>query len=47
MQPLPVKERGYANPELLAETDWLADHLTDPNIRVIDARRPEQYANQP
>ncbi|MCH7626037.1 MAG: sulfurtransferase [Chloroflexi bacterium] len=44
MQPLPVRDRGYAHPELLAETDWLADHLTDPKVRVIDARQPEQYA---
>ena len=44
MQSLPVRERGYAHPELLAETDWLADHLTDPKLRVIDARQPEDYA---
>ncbi|HLG52023.1 MAG TPA: sulfurtransferase [Chloroflexota bacterium] len=29
---------GYAHPELLAETDWLADHLNDPMIRVVDCR---------
>ena len=44
MQPLPIRDRGYAHPELLAETDWLADLLTDPKLRVIDARQPEQYA---
>ena len=44
MEPTPVGNRGYAHPELLAETDWLADHLTDPKLRVIDARQPEQYA---
>ncbi|CCQ73502.1 3-mercaptopyruvate sulfurtransferase [Magnetospira sp. QH-2] len=27
----------YANPDALVETDWLADHLDDPSIRVIDA----------
>ena len=27
---------GYANPETLVETDWLAEHLGDPNIRVIE-----------
>ena len=43
MQPLPIQDRGYAHPELLTETDWLADHLTDPKVRVIDARQPEQY----
>ena len=44
MQSLPVRDRGYAHPELLAETDWLSDHLTDPNLRVIDARLPDDYA---
>ena len=44
MQLLPVQDRGYAHPELLAETDWLAGRLTDPKLRVIDARQPEQYA---
>ena len=44
MQPLPVQDRGYARPELLAETDWLAVHLADPRVRMIDARQPDQYA---
>jgi len=44
MQALPIRDRGYANPELLAETDWLADRLSDPQLRVIDARWPNQYA---
>lgn len=44
MQPLPVQDRGYAHPELLAETDWLAERLADSKLRVIDARRPDQYA---
>ncbi len=26
----------YANPEVLVETDWVADHLDDPSIRVIE-----------
>jgi hypothetical protein len=25
---------GYARPELLAATEWLAQHLDDPNIRI-------------
>jgi thiosulfate/3-mercaptopyruvate sulfurtransferase len=29
---------GYAHPELLVGTDWLAEHLHDPGIRVVDAR---------
>lgn len=27
---------GYARPELLAETEWLAERLDDPKVRVID-----------
>lgn len=45
MHDIPVRQRGYANPQLLAETDWLAEHLDDPNVRIIDARPPQQYAN--
>ncbi|MBI3977234.1 MAG: sulfurtransferase [Chloroflexi bacterium] len=29
---------GYARPELLAETAWLAEHLDDPNLRLVDLR---------
>ena len=32
MRPDPV---GYAYPEALAETAWLAEHLADPAVRVI------------
>jgi thiosulfate/3-mercaptopyruvate sulfurtransferase len=27
---------GYANPDALVDTDWLADHLDDPDVRIID-----------
>src|SRR5580700_8145669 len=27
---------GFVHPEFLVETDWLADHLADPNVRVFD-----------
>ncbi len=27
---------GWANPHLLVETDWLADHLGDPDLAVVD-----------
>jgi thiosulfate/3-mercaptopyruvate sulfurtransferase len=27
---------GFAHPDLLVETGWLADHLSDPNILVFD-----------
>ncbi|MBX5457472.1 MAG: sulfurtransferase [Thermogemmatispora sp.] len=28
---------GYAHPEVLVETDWVAEHLNDPNVRIIEA----------
>src|SRR5580698_496341 len=27
---------GFVHPEFLVETDWLADHLADPNVLVFD-----------
>jgi thiosulfate/3-mercaptopyruvate sulfurtransferase len=35
---------GYARPEMLVETEWLASHLADPNLRVVDADYPQSYA---
>jgi thiosulfate/3-mercaptopyruvate sulfurtransferase len=40
----PISERGYARPELLAETSWLAEQLSSPNVRVVDARSANEYA---
>ena len=38
---------GYANPDVLVETQWLADHLGDPDIRLIEANyNTEQYASK-
>ena len=28
---------GYAHPEALVETSWVAEHLNDPNVRLIEA----------
>ena len=44
MSIIPIHQRGYTHPELLAETIWLAQHLDDSNIRIVDARPPQQYA---
>ena len=27
---------GFAHPEYLVDTDWLARHLADPNVIVLD-----------
>jgi thiosulfate/3-mercaptopyruvate sulfurtransferase len=38
---------GYARPELLATTEWLAEHLERPSVRLVDARwRPDGTAVQ-
>lgn len=34
---------GYANPGLLVETDWLAQNLSDASIRLVDARKADDY----
>jgi thiosulfate/3-mercaptopyruvate sulfurtransferase len=44
MTVIPVNRRGYAHPELLTETEWLAQHLNNPKLRIIDARPPQQYS---
>lgn len=33
----PIEARGYANPDVLVSTDWVASHLNDPNVRLIEA----------
>ena len=40
----PISEGAYARPEPLAETAWLAEWLTDPRIRIVDARSKVEYA---
>lgn len=34
----------YARPDMLVETDWLARHVNDPRVRIIDTRSVEAYA---
>ena len=29
--------QGYAHPETLVDTQWVADHLNDPQVRIIEA----------
>ncbi|MQG21567.1 MAG: sulfurtransferase [SAR202 cluster bacterium] len=36
---------GYANPDLLAETTWLAENLSNANVRIIDGRPEEKYVD--
>jgi len=32
-----IAGRGYAHPEVLVSTQWLADHLKEPNVRVVES----------
>ena len=32
-----INNRGYAHPELLVSTDWVAQHLDDPDVRIVES----------
>ncbi len=32
-----IDSRGYANPDKLVSTDWVAAHLNDDNVRIIES----------
>ena len=32
-----IAGKGYVHPEVLVSTNWLADHLDDPGIRIIES----------
>jgi thiosulfate/3-mercaptopyruvate sulfurtransferase len=32
-----IKAKGYARPEMLVSTAWVAEHLNDPNVRVVES----------
>ncbi|TMC59516.1 MAG: sulfurtransferase [Chloroflexi bacterium] len=36
----------YAHPEVLVETDWLAAHLDDPHVRVVEADGTRAFYEQ-
>ncbi len=29
--------RGYAHPDVLVSTEWVAEHLQDPNVRIVES----------
>ena len=35
--PTPIAARGYAHPEVLVSADWVAEHLDDPGVRVLES----------
>jgi thiosulfate/3-mercaptopyruvate sulfurtransferase len=32
-----IESRGYAHPEVLVSTEWVAQHLNDPNVRIVES----------
>jgi thiosulfate/3-mercaptopyruvate sulfurtransferase len=34
---LPIEARGYAHPDVLVSTEWVAAHLTDPAVRLLES----------
>ncbi len=41
-----IEDRGYAHPEILVSTDWVAAHLNDPNVRIVESDEdPLLYAS--
>jgi thiosulfate/3-mercaptopyruvate sulfurtransferase len=33
----PIASRGYANPEVLVDCAWVAEHLDDPGVRLLES----------
>jgi len=41
-----LAQRGYAHPDVLVSTQWVADHLNDPDVRIIESNEdPLLYAS--
>lgn len=36
-----IADRGYTTPDVLVSTDWVAEHLKDPNIRIIESNEDQ------
>jgi len=32
-----IQEKGYAHPDTLVTTQWVADHLNDPSVRLVES----------
>jgi len=32
-----IASRGYSRPEVLVSTDWVAEHLHDPGVRIVES----------
>jgi thiosulfate/3-mercaptopyruvate sulfurtransferase len=36
-----IKDRGYVNPDVLVSTDWVAENLDNPEIRIIESNEDQ------
>ncbi len=36
-----ISDRGYAHPDVLVGTDWVAQHLQDPNVRIVESNEDQ------
>ncbi len=34
---LSIPQRGYAHPDALTDTEWVARHLNDPSVRIVES----------
>jgi thiosulfate/3-mercaptopyruvate sulfurtransferase len=32
-----IAQKGYARPEMLVSTQWVAEHVDDPNVRIVES----------
>ena len=32
-----IADRGYVHPDVLVSTEWVAEHLTDPSVRLVES----------
>ena len=32
-----IESRGYVHPEVLVSTEWVASHLNDPGVRIVES----------
>jgi thiosulfate/3-mercaptopyruvate sulfurtransferase len=44
LPPSPEPRPRYPNAQLLVDTSWVAAHLEDPRVRIVDVRSAEGYA---
>ena len=33
----PIETRGYSTPEVLVSTQWVADNLNNPDVRIVES----------